>query len=385
MTSSPFKTILINYIYNSPVHYLYQLDWEAMTVDELLTILNADIDSKPCESEEHSYKMVEIRSYADALEYKHLAPDWCIIESEEAYDTHVSGEAYSGKTTGGNRFFFFERDDARSYTRKTFGPTYPYDNYGLSLIALCVDKQGEIVSVTSRWNFEECYDRYLSAPELERVLHAKLTDLIQPKKHNVSVLHIADTHGKHRELTDLPEADIIVHSGDFTATGSEEEAFDFINWFCDLPYRHKVFIAGNHDLCLEGANLDGLDLNCYYLNGTSAVIEGLKFHGIPLFPSDMAEGRLQTMFRQIPTDTDVLITHQPPYGYCDLADYGNGPEHRGDRELAACVDRLQPRLHLFGHEHDAFGTTDHDGTTFSNGALADRELRLTRKPRVFRL
>ena len=61
------------------------------------------------------------------------------------------------------------------------------------------------------------------------------------------ILHISDTHSKHRELPPLPNADIIIHSGDFTFAGSENEAYDFIKWFCDLPFQHKIFIAGNHD------------------------------------------------------------------------------------------------------------------------------------------
>ena len=76
------------------------------------------------------------------------------------------------------------------------------------------------------------------------------------------IVHISDTHSMHRLLTKLPEGDVIVHSGDFTLTGTEAEALDFMEWFCDLPYRHKVFIAGNHDFCLRGARLEGLDENC---------------------------------------------------------------------------------------------------------------------------
>ena len=38
----------------------------------------------------------------------------------------------------------------------------------------------------------------------------------------MKILHLSDTHSQHKELTDLPEADIIVHSGDFTfAKGSD--------------------------------------------------------------------------------------------------------------------------------------------------------------------
>ena len=61
----------------------------------------------------------------------------------------------------------------------------------------------------------------------------------------MKIFHLSDTHGKHRQLGPLPAGDVIVHSGDFTFAGSEEEAFDFINWYCDLPCRHKIFMAGN--------------------------------------------------------------------------------------------------------------------------------------------
>ena len=66
----------------------------------------------------------------------------------------------------------------------------------------------------------------------------------------MKILHLSDTHGLHKNLTSLPEANVIVHSGDFTFAGSEKEAYDFMNWFCNLPYEHKVFIAGNHDMCM---------------------------------------------------------------------------------------------------------------------------------------
>ncbi len=50
------------------------------------------------------------------------------------------------------------------------------------------------------------------------------------------ILHISDTHGYHLRLRNLPEADVIVHSGDITMAGGTDEAVDFMEWFCDLPY-----------------------------------------------------------------------------------------------------------------------------------------------------
>lgn len=81
----------------------------------------------------------------------------------------------------------------------------------------------------------------------------------------MKILHLSDTHGWHRRLGDLPATDVVVHSGDSTMSGSEAEAIDFLNWFCSLPHRHKIFICGNHDACLYGAGIDGLDGNVHYL------------------------------------------------------------------------------------------------------------------------
>lgn len=201
----------------------------------------------------------------------------------------------------------------------------------------------------------------------------------------LTLLHLSDTHGKHRELSEMPMADIIVHSGDFTFAGSEEEVYDFINWFCDLPYKHKIFIAGNHDDCLYGAELSGLDENCHYLHNSAVEVEGLRFYGIPLFMQDVVDGCLQDMYRAIPADIDILVTHQPPYSVCDLADYGNGLEHRGNRNLAARINHLHLKYHLFGHEHDTYGVVKQGGTVFSNAAVVDRDYNLIRKPRLFLL
>jgi len=50
------------------------------------------------------------------------------------------------------------------------------------------------------------------------------------------ILHLSYTHSKHRLLKDLPKADIIVHSGDMSENGTDNEVLDFLEWFCDLNY-----------------------------------------------------------------------------------------------------------------------------------------------------
>ena len=62
---------------------------------------------------------------------------------------------------------------------------------------------------------------------------------------------ISDTHNKHKYL-ELPDADIIIHCGDFTSMGKEHEIKNFMKWFSELKqYQHKLIIAGNHDWLFE--------------------------------------------------------------------------------------------------------------------------------------
>lgn len=195
------------------------------------------------------------------------------------------------------------------------------------------------------------------------------------------ILHLSDTHGCHRRISDLPEADVLAHSGDFCMVGSEQEVFDFLNWFCDLPYRHKIFICGNHDDCLYGANINGLDDNVHYLCNSGIEIEGLKFYGVPMFMGDCVTDRQNLNYNKIPIDTDVLITHAPAYGILDFDDSIN----YGSEVLLQAVTNVNPRIHLFGHIHKQHGITTIETTTYSNGAIMNDDYSILNHPNIIEL
>lgn len=197
----------------------------------------------------------------------------------------------------------------------------------------------------------------------------------------MKLLHISDTHGLHNELKHLPDADILVHSGDFTLDGKEQEALDFINWLCDLPHRHKIFIAGNHDLCMYDAGINGLPDNVHYLNNSHVTIEGLKIHGMPMFSEDIISGDDIKNTEAIPDDADIVVTHQPPMGILDLSEGIN----YGCMFLLARITAVSPACHLFGHVHNSYGITHIGNTIFSNAAVLDEDYRLKNEPRLLDL
>ena len=129
----------------------------------------------------------------------------------------------------------------------------------------------------------------------------------------MKILHLSDTHGLHHRIKDMPKADVIVHSGDVSNNGTEEEVLDFLNWFIELPYRHKIFVTGNHDLCLwDAEGIEDLPTNVHFLQDKGVEIDGVRFFGIAYNHSEAF----------IPDGTDVVVTHEPPVMILDQQSNG---------------------------------------------------------------
>lgn len=197
----------------------------------------------------------------------------------------------------------------------------------------------------------------------------------------MKILHLSDTHNCHHRLRNLPEADVVVHSGDFCMVGTEQEALDFLNRFCDLPHKHKIFICGNHDDCLYGASIEGLDSNVHFLCNSGVEIEGIKFYGIPMFLSDCVSERQNQNYAKIPDDTDVLITHSPAYGILDFDDGIN----YGSEEILEKISTLNLKAHFFGHTHAQHGITTLSDTIYSNGAIMNSQYTTLNHPNILEL
>ena len=183
------------------------------------------------------------------------------------------------------------------------------------------------------------------------------------------ILHLSDTHGLHHQIHDLPEADVIVHSGDISHNGTEDEVLDFLNWYIELPYPHKIFVTGNHDLCLwDAVRIEDLPNNIHFLQDCGINIEGVKFFGIAYnHPEEL-----------IPVGVDIVVTHEPPVMIFDES----AGIHWGNASLRNRIMEVKPRYHLFGHSHGGYGTAKLDNIVFSNAALLDDMNRLVRKPRL---
>ena len=196
----------------------------------------------------------------------------------------------------------------------------------------------------------------------------------------------------HHGNFQVPPGDIVVHCGDSTRTGKIEEIKDFTQWFAALPHRTKILIAGNHDFGfqLEPELRHSLPQNIIYLQDQAVEVEGLKFYGSPWQPRfynwafNLDRGvPLRQVWDRVPEDTQVLLTHGPPFGILDMTQRG---EPVGDEELRRAVFRLPLlKLHVFGHIHESYGLNEQGGTKFVNAALCDLRYRPVHAPVVIDL
>ncbi|OIP44152.1 MAG: metallophosphoesterase [Deltaproteobacteria bacterium CG2_30_63_29] len=187
---------------------------------------------------------------------------------------------------------------------------------------------------------------------------------------------ISDTHGYHEDLA-LPDGDVLIHAGDLSSMGQPEEIARFGEWLGRQPHRHKVVVAGNHDWGFQREPQRARELlgDCHYLLDSACAIEGFHFWGAPWQPwflswaFNLQRGpELAAKWALIPRNTDVLVTHGPPFGILDRT---HSHQDAGCADLLARVQVVKPRLHVFGHIHEARGTIQVGETIFVNASCWD--------------
>ena len=205
----------------------------------------------------------------------------------------------------------------------------------------------------------------------------------------MKIVAMSDTHGLHAKLT-VPDGDVLIHAGDFSRFGKVEDIYGFLDWFGRLPHRHKILVAGNHDRLFEDNPVKAKELlwpSITYLQDKEAVIDGVKFYGAPWTPrffdwafnvdrgSDIAK-----KWAKIPDDVNVLITHGPPFGICDMSRFQSS--RMGCEDLLRRIEQLgELKVHIFGHNHSGHGVQG----MFANVAVCDEAYQPVNQPTVIEI
>jgi Icc-related predicted phosphoesterase len=186
--------------------------------------------------------------------------------------------------------------------------------------------------------------------------------------------------------------DMVVHSGDCSnwrdPYRNEPEVRDFLDWYKEVPVKHRIYVAGNHDSSIERRLVtpgDFLAGGIMYLENQLTTIEGIRIYGSPITPTFgnwsfmKARDKMHQVWQAVPDNTDILVVHGPPKGVRDLSFSRHGElEMCGDLSLMKRCYQLKDTLKAvcFGHIHNMEGIDTNQGisrysntpTIFSNGA-----------------
>jgi hypothetical protein len=112
-----------------------------------------------------------------------------------------------------------------------------------------------------------------------------------------------------------------------------------------------------------------------YLQDSGARVAGLDVWGSPWQPwfhdwaFNLPRGAaLAEKWALVPEGVHVLVTHGPPLGVLDRV---WDSRRVGCEELARALERIRPRLHLFGHIHEAYGTRRENGVLSVNACTCN--------------
>ena len=228
----------------------------------------------------------------------------------------------------------------------------------------------------------------------------------------VKIVFISDTHSQHHGLGELPRGDVLIHAGDFTDKRPPrvEEYKDFVDWFSAQPHRHKILISGNRDNLMDTETTLKHDVkSSFWMKQVQEYVKGdrrIKYLEDELYEIKMSEDKsikiygspwtalygkpgkgfqiprteLGAKWTKIPRGVDILVTHMPPHG---VLDQNTGKVKAGCPDLAAAVmDRIKPRIHVFGHIHESAGVSKIGDTLFINAASKIPKSKLLNKPLI---
>lgn len=196
---------------------------------------------------------------------------------------------------------------------------------------------------------------------------------------------ISDVHNRWQKLV-IPECDVLISAGDYSFHGEPHVVKLYHEWLNQQPAARIISGNGNHEEWVEKNFEEAKSIaltacpRVDFIEEGGVTIEDVNFWYSAITPwfNDWAYNRrpgpdIDKHWQLIPEDTDVLITHGPPYGVLDVVYYSNGvPKERvGCWNLKERIKQVKPDIHIFGHIHGSHGEVHEEGVSYYNVAICD--------------
>lgn len=181
---------------------------------------------------------------------------------------------------------------------------------------------------------------------------------------------------------------------------------DFKPWCESLPCNKVIFIAGNHDdIC---KNLDFMyaqfpkEGKVTYLFHESYIYTSSEGKEYSIFGTPYCklfgnwafmeiDNKLVELYKDIPENLDILMTHDAPYGVSDIilqedCPWYDGKTHIGNKPLSQEILRKIPKVVLHGHLHSTSRIFEEWGySKVANCSIKDEHYNPIYDPLIFEL
>ena len=125
--------------------------------------------------EQSRYQIVPINSFEEAEQYyQYTNPNsrWCLTHMKNMFDSYTS--------EGINQIYFCLSEGFQDVQRKV-GEGCPLDEYGLSMLSVIVNENGELAYCTTRWNHDNGgSDSAMTAKEISEVVGVNFYNVFKP-------------------------------------------------------------------------------------------------------------------------------------------------------------------------------------------------------------
>lgn len=219
---------------------------------------------------------------------------------------------------------------------------------------------------------------------------------------------VSDLHGIYPIMPELHDQDVDlllvvgdIAGGGITANAQYKSMYKFVKWVKDIAPKKCIITPGNHDFwnwreVFKYRQNSGL-INC--LIDQAIDYDGLKIYASPWSLPYLNwnwmkdDDRLEIYYDNIPDDTDILMSHGPALGICDIpletTDNIINHTHLGSMSLLKAIWHRNISRVLTGHIHSAahqdIKLSNNHKTLCSCVSILDEKYTVAYKPKTFTL